>query len=149
MSSSESQYHPPASSSINDQDELMQRKKLEQKRRFQQKQGKAASDVDSLMQSMFTDLKLQPKSTAVSAPTSTGTTTTTATVFHPSDEKIEAAISVPIGAADWSKIAFDQELSTIFHADQAHPNIPINHVDTTVLPKHSEENNFKSGKDVD
>lgn len=60
MSSSHSQFSTSLTSS-NDQDELMARRKLEQKRRFQQKQGNAHKDVDSLMQSMFTDLKLQPK----------------------------------------------------------------------------------------
>lgn len=61
MSSSHSQF-PTSSTSTNDQDELIARKKLEQKRRFQQKQTNAHKDVDSLMQSMFSDLKLQPKS---------------------------------------------------------------------------------------
>jgi hypothetical protein len=60
MSSSHSQF-PTPSNSTNDQDELIERRKLEQKRRFQQKQGNAPKDVDSLMQSMFTDLKLQSK----------------------------------------------------------------------------------------
>lgn len=54
-----SSFH--SSASTNDQDE---RRKLEQKRRFQQKQGNTHKDVDSLMQSMFTDLKLQQKTTA-------------------------------------------------------------------------------------
>ena len=40
---------------------MIARKKLEQKRRFQQKQGNAHTNVDSLMQTMFMDLKLQPK----------------------------------------------------------------------------------------
>jgi len=60
MSSSHSQFHKP-SSTTNVQDELIERRKLEQKRRFQQKQGSTHKDVDSLMQSMFSDLKLQPK----------------------------------------------------------------------------------------
>jgi hypothetical protein len=60
MSSSQSQFSTPTSS-MNDQDELIARRKLEQKRRFQQKQGNANTNVDSLMQSMFTDLKLQSK----------------------------------------------------------------------------------------
>ncbi len=60
MSSSQSQFSTPTSS-MNDQDELIARRKLEQKRRFQQKQGNAHTNVDSLMQSMFTDLKLQSK----------------------------------------------------------------------------------------
>jgi hypothetical protein len=60
MSSSYSQFHPP-SSSTNDQEDLIARKKMEQKRRFQQKQGNAHTDVDSLMKTMFTDLKLQPQ----------------------------------------------------------------------------------------
>lgn len=46
---------------MNDQDEMIARRKLEQKRRFQQKQSNAHTNVDSLMQSMFMDLKLQPK----------------------------------------------------------------------------------------
>ena len=61
MSSSHSQFHP-SSTSTNNQDELIARRKLEQKRRFQQKQGNTQTDVDSLMKTMFTDLKLQPKS---------------------------------------------------------------------------------------
>ena len=61
MSSSQSSY-PTPSSTANDQDELMARRKLEQKRRFQQKQTNPHTNVDSLMQSMFSDLKLQPKS---------------------------------------------------------------------------------------
>ena len=56
---SSSQFH----SSVVDQDELHARRKLEQKRRFQQTQGKAPTDVDSLMQSMFTDLKLPTRVT--------------------------------------------------------------------------------------
>jgi hypothetical protein len=40
---------------------VIERKKLEQKRRFQQKQGNTHTDVDSLMKSMFSDLKLQPQ----------------------------------------------------------------------------------------
>lgn len=61
MSSSHTQFHP--SSSTNDQDEVIARRKLEQKRRFQQKQGNTHTNVDSLMQTMFSDLKLQPKTT--------------------------------------------------------------------------------------
>ena len=60
MSSTQSQF-PTPTTSANDQDELIARKKLEQKRRFQQKQTNAHTNVDTLMQSMFTDLKLQPK----------------------------------------------------------------------------------------
>jgi len=141
MSSSESQYHPP-SSSMNDQDELMQRRKLEQKRRFQQKQGKAATDVDSLMQTMFTDLKLQPKPTSLLSTTTTTLATATALV-HPFDEKMEQTRSIASGAADWSKMAFDQELSTIFHSEEKHSNIPTNLIKTTVLSDHSEEQNLK------
>lgn len=65
MSSSHSQFHSPTSSSAspNRQDELTARRKLEQKRRFQQKQGNTHKDVDSLMQSMFSDLQLQSKNT--------------------------------------------------------------------------------------
>ena len=55
-----------SSASIGDQDELHARRKLEQKRRFQQTQGKAPTDVDSLMQSMFTDLKLPNKGSMIS-----------------------------------------------------------------------------------
>jgi hypothetical protein len=61
MSSSHTQFHP--SSSTNDQDEVIARRKSEQKRRFQQKQGNTHTNVDSLMQTMFSDLKLQPKTT--------------------------------------------------------------------------------------
>lgn len=60
MHSSQSPF-PIPSSATNDQDEGIARKKLEQKRRFQQKQGNAHTNADSLMQSMFMDLKLQPK----------------------------------------------------------------------------------------
>ena len=56
MSSSPFQFH----SSINDQDA---RRKLEQKRRFQQKQGNHSTDVDSFMRSMFADLKLTTNQT--------------------------------------------------------------------------------------
>ena len=63
MPPTHSQFHASSSTTTNDQDELIARRKLEQKRRFQQKQGKASGDVDTLMQSMFTDLKLQPKAT--------------------------------------------------------------------------------------
>ena len=63
VSSTGISVQPLSSSSNNDQDELIARKKLEQKRLFQQKQGRATTDVDSLMQSMFTDLKLKPKLT--------------------------------------------------------------------------------------
>lgn len=62
MSSSHSQFHGPSPSTAN-QDESLARRKLEQKRRFQQKQGNMCKDVDSLMQTMFSDLKLQPKAT--------------------------------------------------------------------------------------
>jgi hypothetical protein len=58
-----SSFHPSSSPSTNDQDESLARRKSEQKRRFQQKQGNAHKDADSLMQSMFTDLKLQTKTT--------------------------------------------------------------------------------------
>ncbi len=61
MSSSHSQFPTHSNNSTNDQDELIERRKLEQKRRFQQKQGNAPKDVDSLMQSMFSDLKLKTK----------------------------------------------------------------------------------------
>jgi DNA-directed RNA polymerases I, II, and III subunit RPABC2 len=57
---SSSQFH--SSASIGDQDELHARRKLEQKRGFQQTQSKATTNVDSLMQSMFMDLKLPNKS---------------------------------------------------------------------------------------
>jgi hypothetical protein len=66
MSSSHSQF-PTPSNSTNDQDELMARRKLEQKRRFQQKQTNAHKDVDSLMQSMFSDLKLQTKTNTLNS----------------------------------------------------------------------------------
>ena len=63
MSSSQSQFANPSSSSSSttDQDELLARRKLEQKRRFQQKQANAPANMDSFMQSMFSDLKLQSK----------------------------------------------------------------------------------------
>lgn len=63
MSSSQSQFPTPTSSTT-DQDELIARKKLEQKRRFQQKQGNPSTNMDSLMQTMFSDLKLQSKTNA-------------------------------------------------------------------------------------
>jgi hypothetical protein len=66
MSSSHSQFS--TSASTNDQDEMIARKKLEQKRRFQQKQGNTHKDVDSLMQSMFSDLKLQSKTNTLNSP---------------------------------------------------------------------------------
>ena len=72
-SSSHSQFHSACSSSSSssstiDQDEMIARRKFEQKRRFQQKQGNHCTDVDSLMRTMFTDLKLQPQTTNQNLP---------------------------------------------------------------------------------
>ena len=61
MSTSSHPQFQTHSSTVNEQDEIVARRKLEQKRRFQQKQANPTTDVDSLMKSMFSDLKLQTK----------------------------------------------------------------------------------------
>ena len=117
-----------SSASIGDQDELHARRKLEQKRRFQQTQGKAPTDVDSLMQSMFTDLKLPNKGSMISqvkdATISSETKKTNDILdvsHHPADPpaKTNAASA---GAADWSKITFDDELNRIFQTETVEAN---------------------------
>jgi hypothetical protein len=119
-SSSHSQFHKP-STTTNVQDELIERRKLEQKRRFQQKQGNANTNVDSLMQSMFTDLKLQSKTNPQNSLESNKSVSQISELINPHHSQTHT--SVP-GAADWSKIAFDYELNTIFHHEEKSGNIP-------------------------
>ncbi|CAF0767133.1 unnamed protein product [Adineta steineri] len=140
MSSTHSQFHP-SSSSINDQDELIARRKLEQKRRFQQRQSNPHTNVDSLMQSMFTDLKLQPKTVSQNSSEARNS------VPHISEVKnnlvvhqLQPRVSAP-GAADWSKIAFDDELKTIFHKEE---NIPTINSEQSSIVHHSIEQPLSS-----
>ncbi|CAF3520452.1 unnamed protein product [Rotaria sp. Silwood1] len=128
MSSSHSQFHTPtSSSSANNQDELIARRKLEQKRRFQQKQGNTHTDVDSLMQSMFSDLKLQSKTTVQNIEESKkpvlqiSELTNTSVNHHLQPQQTHTSVS---GAADWSKIAYDDELTKIFDQEGKSSNIP-------------------------
>ncbi|CAF2526910.1 unnamed protein product [Rotaria sp. Silwood2] len=161
MSSSHSQFHTSSSSSsANNEDELMARRKLEQKRRFQQKQGNIHTDVDTLMQSMFSDLKLQSKTTVQNTEESKKsvlqmsginffsfyliiimifsiqelTNTTVDHHFQPQQTHTSAP-----GAADWSKIAYDDELTRIFHQEEKISNIPAINSDIPSALHHSNE----------
>ncbi|CAF1102793.1 unnamed protein product [Adineta ricciae] len=124
------------SSSTSDQDEIIARRKLEQKRRFQQKQGNAHKDADSLMQSMFSDFKLQPK------PLTQNTSEENRSIPHISvlksntvTQQSQPHVSAP-GAADWSKIVFDDELKTVFHQEE---NIPVQNLKQSITFHHSTE----------
>ncbi|CAF3551601.1 unnamed protein product [Rotaria socialis] len=145
MSSSHSQFHAP--STTTNQDESIARRKQEQKRRFQQKQGNTCKDVDSLMQSMFSDFKLQPKTTVRNATELKLSVSQISELQYPSvihhNQSTENHTSVP-GAADWSKIAYDDELSRVFHQEEKTSNIPTIHTEQPSTVHHSIEQSFVS-----
>ncbi|CAF3775196.1 unnamed protein product [Rotaria magnacalcarata] len=145
MSSSHSQFHAP--STTTNQDELIARRKQEQKRRFQQKQGNTCKDVDSFMQSMFSDLKLQSKTTAHNAAELKLSVSQISELQYPSvihhNQFTENHISVP-GAADWSKIAYDDELSRVFHQEEKTSNIPAINTEQPSTVRHSIEQSSTS-----
>ncbi|CAF1097382.1 unnamed protein product [Rotaria sordida] len=142
MSSSHSQFHTPTSSSANNQDELLARRKLEQKRRFQQKQGNTPTDVDSLMQSMFSDLKLQSKTTIQNTEEvkksvlQISELTNNSVIHHSQPQQTHTAAP---GAADWSKIAFDDDLTRVFNQEEKISNIPAINSEQPSILHHSNE----------
>lgn len=135
------QIPPSHPSTMNDQDEVIARKKLEQKRRFQQKQTNPATDVDSLMKSMFTDLKLQTKTNHSSDSKKTIAQVSELSVNPKVQQSVPTHTPIAPGAADWSKITFDDEFKTIFHQEDKSSNIPTETIESppSTLAHHSIE----------